>query len=209
LQTFVIVPVKRLDMAKSRLSTILTPNERRELALAMLTDVIQASIEAKSVDKVIVVSSDNLALRYVEGLGAHAMLDMGGLNAAVKRAMEWCAKHGATATLTIPLDLPLLKPMDIDGIVNLLGERRGVVLCPSTDGGTNALLCSPPNIIEPHFGPKSFHKHMLEASKRGVPCLIYNSPRVSLDIDTPMDFKRLVIGKVGAHTRMYLRRLGR
>jgi len=197
LQTFVIIPAKRLDRAKSRLSTLLKPAERRELSLAMLRHVIQASLNAKSVCRVVVVSPDYLILREAKRLGAEVIEDVSDLNAAVTKAMSWCAKRGATATLTIPSDLPLLQPKDLDNMVTLLQGRRGIVLCPSTDRGTNALLCSPPNIIEPRFGPRSFYKHINEAHRQGLPYLTYHSSSLSFDVDTPLDLKRLKVGRKG------------
>lgn len=197
-----------MSKAKSRLSALLGPQQRRELALLMLTHVIQASMKAKSVDGVVVVSSDNLILKKAREQGAFAIQDVDeDLNAAVARAMRWCAKRGATATLTIPSDLPLLRPTDIDEVVELVGEGGGVVLCPSYDGGTNALFCSPPNLIEPRFGSMSFYRHIYEASRRGLPYLIYESPRFSLDIDTPIDLKRLIGREVDVSTKLDLRRL--
>jgi 2-phospho-L-lactate guanylyltransferase len=207
LQTFVIIPAKRLDRAKSRLSTILKPGERRELSLAMLTHVIQSSLEAESVSRVVVVSSDDLILREAKTLGAEVIEDANDLNAAVTKAMSWCARRGATATLTIPSDLPLLQPKDLDEIMNLLGGRRGIVVCPSTDGGTNALLCSPPTLIKPRFGPRSFYRHICEARKRGIPYLTHCSPRVSFDVDIPLDLKRLIVGGTGVYAEMCLRKL--
>jgi len=203
----VIIPAKRLNRAKSRLSTILEPAGRRELSLTMLTRVIQSSLEAESVSGVVVISSDHLILREAKRLGAEVIEDANDLNAAVTKAMGWCARRGATATLTIPSDLPLLQPKDLDEIVNLLGGRRGIVICPSTNKGTNALLCSPPNLIKPRFGPRSFYRHISEARKRGIPYLTYCSPRVSFDVDIPLDLKRLIVGGTGVYAEMCLRKL--
>ena len=91
-------------------------------------------------------------------------------------------------------------------MVAMAPEKRGIVICRSFDGGTNALLCKPPNVIAPQFGVGSFDKHAFEASKLCVPCVIYDSKRVSLDIDTPEDIDRLVVENCGIYTRRFLKR---
>jgi 2-phospho-L-lactate guanylyltransferase (CobY/MobA/RfbA family) len=83
---------------------------------------------------------------------------------------------------------------DLNGIIRLSG-KVSVVISPSMDGGTNALMLKPPNVIKTCFGPRSFEKHINEASKKGIPIRVYRSPRISLDIDSVQDLKTLL--KVG------------
>jgi len=210
MRVFTIIPAKNLEKSKTRLTPILSPRERRNLSLAMLNDVIQASRSAKSVEKTVVVSPDDSILRLAEHFGLHAIRDAEvGLNEALAQAVEWCVKCNATMSLIIPSDIPLLKSEDLDSIVALAPKKTGAVICRSLDGGTNALLCKPPGLIAPMFGPQSFEAHSSEASRLGVSCLTYDSKRVSFDIDTPEDLCRLDLKECGPYTRRYLKLIRR
>ena len=53
-----LVPAKALDQAKGRLAAVLSEDERRELALAMLEDVLRALQAVSRLDLIAVVSPD-------------------------------------------------------------------------------------------------------------------------------------------------------
>src|SRR3970040_2512135 len=69
------VPVKRPEEAKGRLSVLLTPDERRRLALAMLEDVLRALQAVPRIDLVAVVSPDAGALARASALGAEPLAE--------------------------------------------------------------------------------------------------------------------------------------
>ena len=61
--------------------------------------------------------------------------------------------------LLVPGDCPALDPGEVATLLARQG-RAGVVIVPDRHGaGTNALLLSPPDVIEPSFGPGSFARH--------------------------------------------------
>ena len=64
-----------------------------------------------------------------------------------------------------------------------------VVLSPSTDGGTNALLRNPPNIIRTCYGVDSFKKHLELAEEAGCKIEVIISSTLKLDIDTFLDIE--------------------
>jgi 2-phospho-L-lactate guanylyltransferase len=71
--------------------------------------------------------------------------------------------RGATAVLRLPIDLPLVRPEDIDEIWGFDQGEGSVVIVPSRDGtGTNAILRRPPTLFPSHFGPGSLAKHLEE-----------------------------------------------
>ncbi len=53
-----LVPAKSLDEAKGRLASILSEDERRRLALAMLEDLVRALQAVPRIDSISVVSPD-------------------------------------------------------------------------------------------------------------------------------------------------------
>ncbi len=102
-------------------------------------------------------------------------------------------KVGAEAILVLPADIPLLSSADVDRIVELGNfEEQTVVLSPSYNGGTNALLQSPPNLIRVCFGPGSFAKHIKEAQSKGVCVRLNYSTSVATDIDSAEDLSKLL-----------------
>src|SRR3990172_10490016 len=99
-----VVPVKRLDEAKGRLSVLLTPDERRRLALAMLEDVLRALQAVPRIDLVAVVSPDAGALDGATALGAEPLAEqplVRGVNQALGRAAAVLADQGARALLVL------------------------------------------------------------------------------------------------------------
>jgi len=172
----------------------------------MLEDVLKA-VKCSEVHQIVLISSDPVVKKF-----AHNQLKVTflhekrqGLNKAVDQATRWCLQKGAESVLVLPADIPLLKPEDVNKIVCLSSEKSSVVVSPSKKGGTNALLMKPPNIIRPRFGPNSFRKHLDEASTRKIPCKIYLSKRVSLDIDSVEDLKLLLKTDEATASHKFLR----
>lgn len=181
---FVIVPVKRVSEAKSRLSSALSSRDRERLVLTMLEDVLSAVSSSRAVEKAFVISVDPLVLDLAASYGAEPLMEERlGLNEAVQQATEACVRKGAQASLVLPADLPLITQGDIDEVVSLLSASN-VVIAPSLDGsGTNALGRRPPHVIPPLFGPSSFRRHMAEALSRSLKVKIVRNERLALDID--------------------------
>jgi 2-phospho-L-lactate guanylyltransferase len=203
---FAIIPVKTLLKSKIRLSTVLGQPERQVFTLAMLEDVLKA-VKCSEVHQTVLVSSDSVVKKIAHEFKVMFLQEkMQGLNKAVNQATRWCLQKNAESVLILPADIPLLKPEDVNKMVRLGSEETSVVVfSPSKNGGTNALLLKPPNIIQPRFGPNSFRKHLNEASALKVPSKIYLSKRVSLDIDTVDDLKLLLKTEENTSSHKFLK----
>ena len=71
------------------------------------------------------------------------------------------------------------------------------MIVPDRHGtGTNALLLTPPDVIEPAFGPGSFARHRAVGGGHGPASP--NLPSLTLDIDTPEDLATLLAGSAAA-----------
>lgn len=188
---YAVVPVKKISVAKSRLSHFLSATERKSLTTAMLKDVLTA-LKASVVEEVIVVSNDPNVRLIAEKFGV-SFFSPGkvGLNNAVEEAMAFCLARQADSVLVLLADIPLLSPKDIDTIVKLGSEGRRVVLSPSEDWGTNAFFMRPPRVIPACFGQNSFLKHVTEACSRGVEAKFYYSANIALDVDSVKDLQKL------------------
>lgn len=198
----ILVPAKELARAKSRLGTWLGPPDRQALAIAMLTDVLQATASWPSR---FVVTADGLLAEVAAAMGCQPLPDPGeGLNAALRAGTARAAEAGAARLLILPSDVPLVEETDVAALFALTAP---VVVAPSPDGGTAGLLRTPPGIIEPSFGPGSALLHAGAAQRAGVPVLIAAAPSLSLDVDGPADLERLADSPLDRRSTAIARRL--
>jgi 2-phospho-L-lactate guanylyltransferase len=194
---FAVVPVKSFDMAKSRLESVLTLPERRELARSLMRTTVTALIDSACFHRVLVVSRDPEALAFATELGAEALHEEGpvlsppkgppGLNEALRSVRDYAIAEGATSLLVLFSDLPNVTPTDIRALADA-ATRTPIVIGPDRRlEGTNALLLSPPDAIDYHFGPNSFPLHLETATRAGLEATILHLPGVAHDIDYPED----------------------
>ena len=187
-----IVPVKPLRYGKSRLAGTLTEDQRTELNRALLQHTLETLSEIEEVDDVLVVSRDPHALTVARSHGARTVQENGQpqLNTALKRATVVAQVYATRGVLVLPADLPLIAKDDILELVRRAQEPPVVVIAPDRHGrGTNALLISPPGLIEYDFGENSFQRHCERAKNAGARLEIVELPSLALDLDIPEDFE--------------------
>jgi 2-phospho-L-lactate guanylyltransferase len=186
----VAIPVKPLSRAKSRLAPALSPLERGALTLAMLEDVLDATMVVPGWETW-VVSPDEVALEIAARRGATAVAEAKPPLANAIRQVETLAKERAADALTIlPGDVPLVTPDVLQDAFRTLGA---VVLARSGDGaGTSLLLRRPPRAIPARFGPDSFRRHVDLAAERGLPVAVVERRELSFDVDRPGDILALL-----------------
>ena len=111
--------------------------------------------------------------------------------------------------LTMPGDIPLLTPADVDAMVQPPDPAVPVVLAPNRDDlGTNALLLSPPDCLPLAFGYDSFQRHLRVAAERQLAVEIRRLPRLALDIDEPEDLAFFAAHQTPCHSLQVLVELG-
>jgi 2-phospho-L-lactate guanylyltransferase len=196
MKTFAIVPVKRFENAKTRLSSILDMDDRIRLSLLMLEDTLQILSVVHLLAEVIIVSADKRVKEIAVKYGANFLLEEKerGVNSALALADSYCMKEAADATLVIPHDLPLLDSTDISKACELAeNEIRCIVICPSLRyDGTNMLLRKPPFIIETFYDRDSYNMHVKAATRLGIPIKHLFSKALMYDIDTPEDVLEII-----------------
>lgn len=184
-----VLPVKRFDAAKQRLAAGVDPERRRELAAAMLADVLEAIGKARSVERLIVVTGDPVAQELAAEADAEVVPDPedAGHVAAALAGIARAEVEGAERVVLLAGDCPLLDPRELDRLLTgVPGSYVGIV--PDRHGtGTNALLLSPPGAIVPAFGEGSRDLHVEAARQAGIPFAIEELPSIELDLDTPAD----------------------
>jgi len=190
-----LLPIKDLRNAKQRLAGVLTPEERFALAQSMLADTIRAVRGVQRAQKIFVVTNYEPAMEAAAKYGWEILREERQISesASVDFASRLCAERGVRALLRLPLDLPLVRPSDIDELLTEECAAPATVLVPSRDGtGTNAILRTPPAIFPSHFGPDSFAKHRAEAERAGVRIIVRRNERLEVDVDDEDDLRTLL-----------------
>lgn len=198
MKTFAIVPVKRFENAKTRLSSMLDTEDRIRLSSLMLEDTLQILSVAPPLTQVIIVSADKRADEIATKHGAKFLPEEKekGVNSAVALADGYCIeKEAADATIVIPHDLPLLDSIVISKACELAEkESTCIVICPSVRyDGTNMLLRKPPSVIGTFYETDSYNTHVRAAIKLGIPVKPLLSKSLMYDIDTPEDALHLIM----------------
>ncbi|MDH5606895.1 MAG: 2-phospho-L-lactate guanylyltransferase [Anaerolineae bacterium] len=189
-----IVPVKPLRRGKSRLAGALTVDQRVELNRKLLAHTVDTLISVPEIEQVLVVSRDPEALSLSRDHGARTLRETGTqhLNIALLRATEAASAQGASGVLIMPADLPKITPIDIQVMVSEAQYPPVVVLAPDHNfKGTNAILISPPGIIEYSFGEDSFQRHTALAEEYGAKVKVCELPSLAFDVDVPADLALL------------------
>jgi 2-phospho-L-lactate guanylyltransferase len=204
-KTIAIIPVSRFTNAKTRLSPTLTPLERENLLKSMLKDVI--GVLKQKVSEVVVISSDEEVLKYVDDMGVVSLKEEGttDLNGALLQAIKWCSKL-SDQVLIVPSDVPLMKVEHVDKIIKM-GETADLVIAPAKGGGTNALLC-PVIDMDMKFGECSFFEHLRVASLQNWQYAVFDSFYMSLDVNTAEDLGEIMLHGLDTATRSFLKSIG-
>jgi 2-phospho-L-lactate guanylyltransferase len=189
---YAIVPVQRLDLAKSRLAQTLSPGDRKALVLQLLDNVVTALAGSDLVSAIIVVSPDPEALAHAVAHGAIPLMQEGsGLNPAIRQAREKAHEAGAGELLIVLADLPFLTTTVVDDLLEA-SAGASVTLAPDRhDTGTNALVLRPLDAIDPHFGTGSYQAHVAAAAARQQSLHTFHSRATAFDVDTPDDLRAL------------------
>lgn len=203
-----LVPVKSLGQTKGRMAELLGPEERSQLCLAMLTDVLAALRQSPEVALIGVISPDAAVAELAQGAGAEYWPDRAGsLNGAVAAGLAAAAQRGATAALVLPGDVPLVTAADVRTLVEQ-GQAVGAVVAPTGDNGTGALLLRPPLLIQPDYGGASAPRHLAAARAAGARAVLCPLPHLELDLDRPADLRAFWAQGHATATRACIERLG-
>ncbi len=204
-KTWALVSVKSPARSKSRLSGVLTPAERGALSRYMAADVIAALRESGQLAGIAILSGDALPDLPALGCSSRVIADDPALDwcGNLQRAAKQLEAGGAGTLLVVPADLPTLRPADVREL--LAAHRDGLTVCPAArDGGTNALVATPPSATEFLFGLDSARRHLESAMRRGFTATRLEMPAFACDIDTPDDLRWLCEQRVDSTARRYL-----
>lgn len=202
----VLLPLRAPGSGLTRLAGTLGADQRAALATAMLADVV-AALRTAGLDRLTALTAGPAAAAVARRLDLSVRPDPdpagAGLDTAVTTAVAGLP-DAAAAAVVMP-DLPLLGAGDVRA---LLATEAGVVVAPTGDGGTGALLLRPAGAIHPAFGPGSAARHLDLARRSGRSSATVHRPGLTSDLDTLGDLRRLSSAPdLGARTRDVLDRL--
>ena len=204
-----LVPVKSFAAAKSRLEGLLTRAECARLAEEMARDVLMALNAAPDVTGIAIVGDEPRLASLAAPVGATVYAENDGedYRAALGRIALELQGHGARHLLVVPADLPTLSSGDVQQL--LTGHRGGVTVCPAAaDGGTNALVLSPPTAIPFLYGPDSAARHLAAAASAGLAAQTVDIAGFARDVDSPDDVAWLLRQRIACATLAWLRASG-
>jgi 2-phospho-L-lactate guanylyltransferase len=175
-----IVPVKGLDGAKSRLSPVLSADERAQLVVDMLDRVLAACEASTAITRTLLVTPEpQLARNRVE-----VLQDAGtGHPDAIAAGLADPRVRGGA--LVIMADCPRVTAASLDALAE---AARPVALAPSHDGGVNALALRDLEVFRPEFGVPA-ETTIARARAAGLEPAIVNDPALAFDVDRPEDLQ--------------------
>jgi len=205
-----VIPVKQINQAKQRLSTILRPEERKDFFSAMLEDVLRVMVKIDFFKKIILATNCQHAISIANKYGvSHFKTGPdNGLNQAAKESVKHLVENGIRNMFLIPADIPLISEREIDCVLKAHPSSPSLTIIPSKDRlGSNCLLLSPPSIMPLKFGPDSYCFHQEIAQKRGLKVTSMELPGIGLDIDEPKDLYELLKKENKTVSQKFLRQL--
>lgn len=216
MRTLATVTIKRLDAAKQRLASDVSPRFRAELVEAMLQDVLAALGKVRGFAQICVVTQDADAHRIAAAANAIVVCDpeQAGQSEAAMVGQRYAARHGYERVFLLPADTPLVDQAEIDGLLAQSHALGRVTIVPDRHGeGTNGLLMAPALALEPSFGKRSCARHRHLGQQAGLVTDIAAVESLALDIDTADDLAQLVTAltddaRGASYTRTVLARYG-
>lgn len=175
----VLVPVKAFADAKLRLSPVLSPGRRADLARRMAEAVVRSGRGLP----VAVVCDDREVAAWAREQGALVVWAPGrGLNRAVQQGVAHLAGYGAELVIVAAGDLPLADDL------RWVADFAGTTIVPDRRrDGTNVLAVPTSSRFAFSYGPGSFARHLAEAKRLGRPVRVVEAPTLGWDVDVPGD----------------------
>ncbi|MFH9423436.1 2-phospho-L-lactate guanylyltransferase [Streptomyces sp. NPDC017529] len=201
-----VVPLKPLVRAKSRLSPAVGEELRPRLALAFALDTVAAALACEDVADVAVVTDDPLAGERLAALGARIVADIParGLNAALAHGADAVrARRAAAPVAALNADLPALRPAELRRVLSAAAAFPRAFLADAAEIGTTLLTAASGVELAPAFGGPSRARHLDSGAREIAPA---GAGSVRRDVDTGEDLRAALALGVGPHTARCLPR---
>jgi 2-phospho-L-lactate guanylyltransferase len=200
-----VVPVKRLARAKTRLGLIAGPH-RVDLALAFALDTVEAALACELVLTVVTVTDEPVAARHLGEMGATVVADApdAGLNPAlVHGALVARRAHRDCGVGALSADLPAVRSAELALALRQAADYEVSFVRDAAGAGTTLLLAGPAGRFEPRFGADSATLH----ASAGAVELTGALESVRRDVDTEQDLAAAVVLGLGPRSAAVVARL--
>lgn len=196
-----VIAVKRLAAAKTRLAPVFSAQTRESVVLAMLVDTLTAATRVRALRSITVITPDEAAAAAATELGAEVLADptpdgdpdpLNNAIAAAERVMVGSFSN----IVVLQGDLPALQTQELAGAISAARHHQRSFVADRLGTGT-AALCAFGTALDPQFGPDSSARHR----RSGAIELTGAWPGLRCDVDTPADLaaaRRLGVGPATA-----------
>ena len=195
----VLIPVKVLAEAKSRLASLAGPR-RAELALALASDTVTAVLASDAVARVFVITDDQAAAVALAALGALVVPDepRAGLNPALRHGARYAAaRWPGDGMAALSADLPALRPEQIGQALRAAAAWRTAFVADAAGDGTTLYAARAGAAFQPAFGLASRARH---AAGGAVELGLDGIGGLRRDVDTPSDLRGAAALGLGPHS---------
>jgi FO synthase len=195
-----LIPLKNLELAKTRLAPTLTPGERRRLMLGMVRDGLHALTRCRSIEKVFLLSRDQACSELARDFPVEILnLEQDtSINDGLEAAALLLAGRGCRELLIQHGDLPVVSPFAIEAFIDNHRESGAAISLVSCQhrGGTNAMIVPLPCPVHFAYGEHSFMKHVAQAEAKKLPVNVFEHKQLALDLDNIHDLLQLTLEKI-------------
>jgi len=195
----VLMPVKVLDRAKSRLAELAGPR-RGELALALACDTVTAVLGTAQAARAIAITDDPVAAAALRGLGALVVPDepRDGLNAALRHGAAFAAaRWPGSGAAALSADLPALRPAELSQALTAAASWPTAFVADAAGDGTTLYTAVAGAPFRPAFGLASRARH---AAAGAAELDLQDIPGLRRDVDTPADLRAAAALGLGPRT---------
>ena len=187
LKTSAIIPVKTFSKAKTRLN--LQQTSKEEICSIMLQEVLKTISASKLINKIVMVSKDEAALKIGRQFNVIELFDdESGVNNAINLADKYLFDKKFDCSVIFPQDIPIMTSFDIDTLLGFIRSIDSVIIVPSRQfNGTNALVRCPASLMQTKYDMGSYTHQMDAANAKAKNISIALIRRMMLDIDDESD----------------------
>tara|TARA_B100001750_G_scaffold188545_1_gene158238 strand:- start:1737 stop:2372 length:636 start_codon:yes stop_codon:yes gene_type:complete len=187
LKTSAIIPVKTFSKAKTRLN--LQQTSKEEICSIMLQEVLKTISSSKLINKIVMVSKDEAALKIGRQFNVIELFDdESGVNNAINLADKYLFDKKFDCSVIFPQDIPIMTSFDIDTLLGFIRSIDSVIIVPSRQfNGTNALVRCPASLMQTKYDMGSYTHQMDAANAKAKNISIALIRRMMLDIDDESD----------------------
>lgn len=192
--TSLLVPLKPLQIAKSRLSQRLSAAQRRDLCIDMLERVLSAAGQAHSVDRVVIQTACPELREWAQARPVDLIADpvpSTDLAGVIDHGVRSLRRQHRGDVMVAMGDLPRLTGHDLDQLHTGLKDAHVALAPDSSEAGTNGIALREAVELPTCFGRgDSFEAHRARCEDLGLTVHIVRQAGFVFDVDTVADWER-------------------